>query len=351
MSKKTFFFKFLTKLPVKMIFRKIYGGKGIILFLHRVNKGEEYIGRLSEMKANEVSVSYLEELISYFKRTGYEFISMDEMSSRIKDKIFGSKKFVVLTFDDGYKDNYTIAYPLLKRLGIPFTIYIACSFPNKTAKLWWYMLEDAIVKTNRPNIRINLDNKVYYYDLYSMNKDKIFSCIRALILKCKPVQQDIIFSQIEQQFGLKLDNYVKELALSWDEIRTMSQDNLVTIGAHTINHYPLNTLDMDSMKIEVFGSKEIIEKKLGIEVRHFAYPYGSRKEADIRELNLLKSSDNFVSCVTTRYGNIFPEHSENLEALPRISIRGDQEDISYLSLHTSGLVSALKNKFRKIVTS
>ena len=60
-----------------------------------------------------------------------------------KEKV---NKQVLLTFDDGYKDNYDLAYPILKKYNIPFAVFLTTSFPEKEAILWWYIIEDLIMK-------------------------------------------------------------------------------------------------------------------------------------------------------------------------------------------------------------
>ena len=84
--------------------------------------------------------------ILYFKKLDYEIISLDQLYERLLHNSI-EKPFVCFTFDDGYVDNYEIAYPVLKKHNIPFAIYVTTSFPDNTAILWWYILEDLVLKS------------------------------------------------------------------------------------------------------------------------------------------------------------------------------------------------------------
>ena len=82
----------------------------------------------------EVTPEYLEQVISKYLKNGYTFVPIDS--------VFNAHRFVCLTFDDGYRDNYTTALPILKRLGIPFAIYISTNFIDNKRPMWWYPNEN-----------------------------------------------------------------------------------------------------------------------------------------------------------------------------------------------------------------
>ena len=96
-------------------------------------------------------------------------------------------------------------------------------------------------------------------------------------------------------------------SLTWEEIKTLSDDPLCTIGAHTVNHFPLSRLSEEQLKFEIQYSKERIESFINKTVNHFAYPFGKQREASIREFEMVKEL-GFKTGTTTRIGNIFQEH-------------------------------------------
>ncbi len=316
--------------------------------MHKIIESSGEKSRISMMRANEVESHFLEEMLNALKNK-YDFVSLDEMYSRLKSEKKYKKKFLAVTFDDGYKDNLILAHPILKKLGVPFTIYITNSFPNYTAKLWWYMLEDILLE----NDEIMFKHKNIEYKFLAKTqrqKDDSFVKIRAIIINAtKDENEDILF-QLGNNYNKKLDKYVQKEALTWEDIKYLSKDPIVTIGCHTVNHLALNTLTDTEVLEEIEISKNEIESYIGIKVDHFAFPYGTSNEVNQREVNLLKACESFLTATTTRMGNIFHSHNQSFFALPRIQVLGNQQDHSILEMYLCGMLPAIKNKLKRIVT-
>ena len=112
---------------------------GRILMLHRVveHRSDDHAQR--EL---EVTPDFLEQTILDYRQKGYTFIKIDELPIfNFQFSIFNSSRFVCLTFDDGYQDNHDIAYPLLKRLEVPFAVYVTTGFIDNRLPMWWYASE------------------------------------------------------------------------------------------------------------------------------------------------------------------------------------------------------------------
>ena len=104
--------------------------------------------RIHNHKSLEISTKHFEEIILYFKRLQYQFISINDIYTILTNSESPGKKIVHFTFDDGYFDNYKYAYPVLKKYNVPVTIYITTSFPDYHTIIWWYILEDYILANN-----------------------------------------------------------------------------------------------------------------------------------------------------------------------------------------------------------
>jgi peptidoglycan/xylan/chitin deacetylase (PgdA/CDA1 family) len=83
------------------------------------------------------------------RRSRIDIVSLDEMHRRMTEGDF-SRRFVCLTFDDGYRDTLQWAYPILKEAGVPFAVYVPTSFPDRLGELWWLVLE-AVIARNEPH--------------------------------------------------------------------------------------------------------------------------------------------------------------------------------------------------------
>lgn len=103
----------------------------------------------------KVSPSFLDEQLTNITEK-FDVIKLNDVPKYLTKK--QSRKFVVFTLDDGYKDNLTNALPVFKKYNVPFTIFVTTNFPDKKAILWWYLLEDLILSHDE----IVLSNGVRY---------------------------------------------------------------------------------------------------------------------------------------------------------------------------------------------
>ncbi len=118
---------------------------GDILMLHRV---VEQRSDNPSQRGLEVTPDFLEQTILDYRHKGYTFIKIDELPIfNFQFPLFNSSLFVCLTFDDGYQDNYDIAYPLLKRLEVPFAVYVTTGFIDNRLPMWWYPGEKLGINT------------------------------------------------------------------------------------------------------------------------------------------------------------------------------------------------------------
>ena len=306
--------KKLIKSKIKKVpfFGDYFSGMATILTLHRVYPIDK--NRLSCNEGLKISPEFLEKFIIDCRSKGYDFISLDELFLILKNKQKVKKK-IIFTIDDGYKDNYTHAYPVFKKYKVPFTIYLTTSFPEGSAVLWWYILEDLILEKDQ----IKLNNGEFFECGDINSKKNAFDKIRGIILK---LDQDDLFNQLKNLFfKYKLDwyKYNKELCMNWSEIITLSKDDLVNIGGHTLNHYALNRLNQKNLIKEIMEANKLIESKVGKKVEHFAFPFGCINTTNIREVAAVRKL-RLKTATTTRRGLITLKHREYMCSLPRVKL-------------------------------
>ena len=324
------------------ITQPVYGGIGQILMFHRVCNSNA-IYQIPGQQSIEVSIEHFTGILDYFEKHGYAFLSLDDL---LKGLLQGNIKnpFVVFTFDDGYIDNLEIAFPILKSRSIPFAIYVAPSFPDKNALLWRYVLKDAVTKQNLLNFSISgIHYEVDLSDPVELPRN--IKLLRSFIKTSTPIGLN---KRLEQIFGKSFNQMLEmtdSLLLSWDQIRQLSLDPLVTIAAHTMNHYPLTQLTEAQASFEILESKMVLESKINRAVNHFAYPYGAFGKREM----MLAQSAGFSTAVTTHHANIFPEHAQQVFALPRWDM-ANINAIDDIELSINGLLPARLNRFRRIVT-
>lgn len=322
--------------------KPFYSGKGQILMLHRVIpwSGKE---RIHNHLSLEISPEQLESIIAFFRRKDYNFISLDMLPTWLENNHKTSKKFVIFTFDDGYKDNLDFAYPVFKKHNTPFTIYITNSFPDRRAIIWWYILEDLILRNSKIQYSFS-DGSVNISCLNYRKKERTFTYLRKLITRLHDKNLEQELTGFFSKFGFSIHEHNSDLTLNWNEISQLSKDPLVTIGAHTLNHYNLCNLTDKRSFHEISESKKLIETKINYKVNHFSYPLG---KYGAREMEFVERS-SFLTATTTETANIFYNHIDHLLALPRISINALTNE-KVLNLQVNGFYPAILHKFKRII--
>jgi len=284
-------------------------------------------------KGLQVTPDYLDTMLKFFVSENYEMVSLDECYNRITSR-HKVKKFVAFTFDDGYVDNLTHALPVFEKYNAPFTIFLTTGMPDHKVILWWYLLDNLIMNNN--SIQFSDEGKNYHYDTSTIAKKKdTFGKIRPFILESNHENLIPRLKSIFQESFPDLYDLTKRLSLTWEQVIELSKHPLVTIGAHTVNHYALSKLHEDLATKEINESISIIESKIGKPVLHLAYPIGTSIEASTREFKIAANS-SLKTAYTAEKGNIFKHHSNSLYSLPRLGIN-EALQISNIDLYINGL--------------
>jgi peptidoglycan/xylan/chitin deacetylase (PgdA/CDA1 family) len=325
------------------IMRPLVGGVGGILTLHHVRP--EFHSGFRPNQFLEITPEFLEKVVERLQRSRIDFVSLDEMHSRLTSGAV-SRRFVCLTFDDGYRDNKKWAYPILKSHGIPFAIYIATSFPDRIGAPYWVAVESIVARNN--SIVFDMNGSTCRLNSRTLSeKHKAYRTICSW-LHSQPTDalaNDAVHD-LANRYGVDMAAICDELCMSWEEIVELAADPLVTIGAHTVNHVMLARNSEEVARNELRGARTVLEAALGHEVCHLAYPYGDGKAAGPREFGIAAEL-GYKTAVTTRPGVLFPKYRASLTSLPRISINGEYQRERYVDVLISGVGTALWNRLSR----
>jgi peptidoglycan/xylan/chitin deacetylase (PgdA/CDA1 family) len=276
-------------------------------------------------------------MVRYLRKLGRDIVTIDEGLRRLSDPV--SRDFVVLTFDDGYRNNLTHALPVLEELKAPFTVYVNSNMIKGLADFWWLGLRDLLLAQDMVEIE-PMGTKF----LATGIKDKC----NALLLITDWVHRDVKrnskeLNRILVHYGINLESIARREALNNQELLFLSKHELVTIGGHAETHVPLNTLAEEDAFGEMAGNKQMLESIIQREVRHLAYPFGGRNTTGAREARIAESV-GFSTAVTTRTGNLFKQHSLSPFLLPRVTVLNhDRND--HISAKLAGVEKLLRNPF------
>ncbi|WP_051231029.1 polysaccharide deacetylase family protein [Kaistia adipata] len=317
-------------------------GRGAILMFHQVRARPP--GRFHPNAHLEVTPQFLDVVVRRVRAAGMEIVDLDEAARRMAGPDDGGR-FVVLTFDDGYRNNLTEAYPLLRELGAPFTVYLASGFADRTAVPWWDLLVALVRHVSQLSMQVG--DQAIELPSRSLGQKRAACRIAATALcRVDEDEQRRAIESVARAHGIDPVELVAREMMGWGEVRTLAQDPLVTIGAHTVGHYALARLDAARARREMAESRDRIAEMTGSRPRHLAYPYGSQRSASEREF-ALAAELGFTTAVTTRRGVLTPD--SRILALPRISMNGHFQHARYVDLLLSGVPLALEGPLRRLL--
>ncbi|MFZ3045281.1 MAG: polysaccharide deacetylase family protein, partial [Desulfatirhabdiaceae bacterium] len=177
---------------------------------------------------------------------------------------------VVITFDDGYRDNYTIAFPILKYYKVPAILFVTTQMVNTRQLSWWDIISYLVKHTQKPFVAF--DEQKFFLPEQKQDTIKYF---QQRMKQEQYEQTKYLLSELSETCDVALPDIAlqdREI-LTWEEIREMARHQ-VAIGSHTHTHRVLTTISQGSQKEEMILSKLIIEEKTGGPVLTISYPVG-----------------------------------------------------------------------------
>lgn len=282
--------------------RPFLAGIGTILTFHRVRPAEP--GGFQPNAPLEITPEFFDEVVTRLVADGFDLVTMDEVHRRISTGDHGNH-FIALTFDDGYRDNRDYALPIIKRHGVPVTLFLPSSFADGTGDLWWIELERAVAASD--SIEVMLDGEMRRFDTATdAEKNEAFTTIY-WSLRGLPDEAHLWSAcrELAIDAGIDVASICREHCMDWDELRDYAAEPLVTIGAHTESHIMLAKADADAARQDMETGARKIEEQLGFRPEHLSYPVGDPGSAGPREFALADEL-GFKTGVTTRPGVLFP---------------------------------------------
>ncbi|QDZ09995.1 polysaccharide deacetylase family protein [Devosia ginsengisoli] len=327
----------LSRLPG--LIRTLSSSRGVIFTLHRVLPEEP--ADFSPNAILQVRPDFLDYVIERVRDLDLDIVSLDEALERLAAPQPG-RRFIVLTFDDAYKDNLRHALPILRRHDAPFTLYVPTALVDGVGQLWWQAIEDII--TRQDAIAMTSDGQTDYVDTSTtVRKNAAFNTLYWQMRKMPEPDRVALVRSFATAYGYDLDRQCRDLIMDWQELRLFAGDPLCTIGAHTVHHYELAKLPIEQARSEMAQSVDILLAQFGQRPAHFSYPLGGPLSADQREFDLAREL-GFRSAVTTRPGGLYARHAASPHALPRVSLNGYFQSRRYVDVFATGAIFSAMGK-------
>ena len=242
------------------------GARGVCVSFHSVNKDPQplwpNVGPTTAVTAEEFEV-VIRQLAAHFIP-----LPLSQMVDHLRHKNLPQNS-VAVTFDDGFRDNFELAFPVLQHYAVPATIFITPGFVNGDVRPLEYDLSHLI--RNQDQLTFEWNGQVHEWRIEN-NKDRE-ACYKELkgILRPQPytVQREKLV-----EMGFDEEVYPPPAYLSWEEVKQLNASPLIEIGSHTYSHQRLDTVNKGLAEQEIARGKTVIEENIGEDVRQFSYPYG-----------------------------------------------------------------------------
>lgn len=292
--------------------------RAVVLMYHRIAEPESDVWDLAVSPAN------FEQHLRLLRQTSL-VLPAEELVSRLARQTL-KRRSLVITFDDGYGDNYRVAKPLLARYGLPATFFIPTGNMGQPSEFWWDELEAIFLLAEYlpPALRLLVGEDWVVADLQA--EQQLTNQLRQqhrqwrVAAAAPPTQRAAVFYEVwrrlkvlpqpEQQHAMRqLREWADQPAeprpayqrMLAEQVRELGREPLFTIGAHTVTHPALSSQPLAAQKNELAANQQSLNQ-LVEPVQLLAYPYGDYT----KETSVLAAELGFRAAFTTSGSAVTP---------------------------------------------
>lgn len=338
-------FDLLHQVGLIKLYRFIHRNSVAILMLHGVMDEEAssaWVPLRPQLSRKRLRATL--EILSQY----YNFIRLQDAVDMLSGRVPMKPYSLVLTFDDGYRNQLKHALPILQDFNAPAAIFLTTGHIDQRKPFWFDRLDYALQHARLAGREFKIGNESIRFP--SDSREDVRAAFKQLRDAAKRVdrpdtmmaqEMDMLAERLENESGRRLADIFEHddwsAILDWKEIRAAGAQSLVTFGSHTVDHTRLGLATEEEIRHQAKKSKKTIEKHTGKECRFFCYPSGSFSS---RSLNVLQET-GYAAAVTTLEG--LNTRKDTPLALRRISwpAAGRRSDILWQTLQLSQLKKTL----------
>ena len=264
------------------IIRRLHPRYLTVLNYHRIGNsgGHDKVSYKPIFSASEKQFMRQMELVSQW----FNVVSLNELTAYVKANTKLPPNAAIITFDDGYLDNYQKAFPILEKHQLPGLIFLTTDYIDSGKPFFWDLVAYCFYSSEKKQISLPIIGS-QKWDNQSQLESVIQIYIEA-IKKLPETEKQENIRLLPDFLGVNLPNIeYQHMMMNWGHIRALSAKG-ISFGAHTMTHPILSRIPLDKAKQEIVGSKRRIEEEIGKRVTSFAYPNGNADDFndDIIEL-------------------------------------------------------------------
>jgi peptidoglycan/xylan/chitin deacetylase (PgdA/CDA1 family) len=233
----------------------------------------------------DVTPELLERQLAFVGRW-FQPVRMDDLLAFVQGRGELPNNPVLVTFDDGYRDNHDVALPILMHRGIRATFFIATDYVEQRRLFWWDRVAMAIKRSLRDRIEIDYPRPTALPLEDGAQRQTAVRRAQRIIKDTPGLDLDCFIDQLERAAGVVLGrdeerSMADETLMTWEHVVALRRAGM-DVQSHTRTHRVLHTLDAAQLATELRGSRKAIEAVLGEPVRAISYPVGKPVTPHIR---------------------------------------------------------------------
>lgn len=290
--------------------------KAVVLMYHRILTPEQRMSTTSHpgIVVNRDTFSRQMEIL----KRRFSVLRLEEFARRLEQGIPFENSSCLITFDDGWKDNYTNAFPVLRRLALPAVVFLPVNFVGGKRMFYQERLTSALVKTVA-YVRTNPERRLQVREaLVSLRLESIVelthadprSAVAEAVAQIKGADATLIeatLTRLEHEMGIhhgKADDV--DSFMDWQQVEKMSQHG-IAFGGHGVEHRLLTDISVAEARDEIETSKKVLRQRLRAQVSSFSYPNGNWSPAVVDLVRqagyglAFTTRSGFVSCGDDRF--------------------------------------------------
>ncbi|MDC1054107.1 polysaccharide deacetylase family protein [Alphaproteobacteria bacterium] len=229
-------------------------------------------------------------------KKNYSVLSMEDVVTIKRNKKKWPERSVVISFDDGFKNNHKYAYKVLDQLQIPAIFYVCAGMIGGNEMFWVDKIEDCINRSKKKNISLKLDKNYIFQINSNFQKIKTINTIKSYCKKIEIEEKDKIIDNLIYESKISPNSNIDEnyKLMNWQELKEINNNKLFTIGGHSLYHDIMTSQPLNKTEEDIKLTLNLLKYNLNSTIKHYSYPEGQKNHYNLNIINLLKK--NGVIC-------------------------------------------------------
>ena len=316
--------------PIVGGMRNLLGGKLRVLAYHRVLTIDDADAFAFDLDLVSASAQQFREQMSIVKRR-YHPLTFRQLFEFLDAGEAPPRDALVVTFDDGYDDNYRVAFPILEELGVPAVFFVSTGYIESGMPYAYDWLVHMICTTREPRVEIaSLDLDAAVPDAMTDRRALAADILDRMKMMSALDQLETIRS-LSESLAIPRVSHADCKPMSWSQLREMHAAGM-EIGSHGVDHHMLAKLSRAEMTQEIEGSQAALTRELGVKAVSISYPVGGRDAFDADVIAAARAASFRIGCSYISGDN--PSRPVDLFDLRRIHVESDL-DAAWFSAMTA----------------